>query len=322
VPALTKACPCGSLSFHTGEGRVSKRTIAIVGLLVVTTIWGSAYAITKAALTQLPPITFALLRFLVASAVLSVLCYPRRKHLYPLLHSQWLLLLLMGLTGITLYYLGYQFGLVYGSATQGAFIQAPIPAATAVTAVLLLHERLSKLGMAGIGVSFLGVILVILGTPADALAPSPLLGALCMAGSTVAWALYTICAKRLTQANALVITTVSTVIGTMLLVPFSLVEMQLHPLPLLTPPDWLSILYLGTLSSAGCYLLYNWSLVHLDASQAANFLNLVPIVAVAIAILFLGEGVVLAQLLGGALVLLGVWLTTQSGSVRNAELVK
>jgi drug/metabolite transporter (DMT)-like permease len=175
--------------------------------------------------------------------------------------------------------------------------------------------------MFGIGVSLLGVILVVLSTPADAVAPSPVLGALFMVGSVVAWALYTVFAKQLAQADALLVTTVSTVIGTILLGPFALAEMQTHPVPLLTPPDWLSILYLGALSSAGCYLLYNWSLVHLDASQAANYLNLLPIIGVAIAVLFLGEVVVPVQLLGGALVLFGVWLTTQLGRVSNAELM-
>jgi drug/metabolite transporter (DMT)-like permease len=91
--------------------------------------------------------------------------------------------------------------------------------------------------------------------------------------------------------------------------------------PLCCIHDWLSILYLGALSSAGCYLLYNWSLVHLDASQAANYLNLLPIVGVAIAVVFLGEAVIPVQLLGGALVLFGVWLTTQLGGVSNAELM-
>src|SRR5689334_8983195 len=136
-----------------------KRTLAVAGLIVVMSIWGSAFAITKAALAHVPPLTFALLRFLVASAVLCALCYPRRRRLGALLRSGWLTLLLMGLTGITLYYLGYQFGLVYGSATQGAVIQALIPAATAAAAVALLGERLSRQRIAGIGIALLGVIL-------------------------------------------------------------------------------------------------------------------------------------------------------------------
>jgi len=79
-------------------------------------IWGSAFTITKAALKQLPPLSFALLRFLVASGVLCILCHPRRYLFLPWLRSHWFTLLLRGLTGITPFYAGYQFGLVYGSA--------------------------------------------------------------------------------------------------------------------------------------------------------------------------------------------------------------
>jgi drug/metabolite transporter (DMT)-like permease len=300
---------------------MSKRTVAIIGLVVVMSIWGSAFTITKAVLTNLPPLSFALLRFLVASSVLCGLCFPRRQQLLFLLFSQWRTLVLMGLTGITLYYLGYQFGLVYGSATQGAVLQALIPAATALAAVMLLHEQISKQSIGGIGLSLLGVILVILAAPADALAPNPVLGALYMAGSVAAWALYTVFAKRLAHADALLVTTVSTMLGTMFLCPFAFAEMWIHPLPQLSLRDWLGVLYLGAFSSAGCYVLYNWSLVHLDASQAANYINLLPIGGVAIAVLFLGEGVALLQVFGAALVLIGVWLTTRFGGVSKAELI-
>jgi drug/metabolite transporter (DMT)-like permease len=219
-----------------------QRTLAIAGLVVVMGIWGSAFAITKAALTDLPPLTFALLRFLVASVLLCALCYPRRQLLGPLLRSSWPTLSLMGLTGITLYYLGYQFGLLYATATQGAFLQATIPAVTAGVAVLLLHEPMPRQRLAGIGISLLGVVLVILTTPADTHAPNPVLGALCMAGSVAAWALYTVFAKRLAHADALLVTAVSTVIGTILFCPFALAELQTQPLPPLTPRAWLSIL--------------------------------------------------------------------------------
>jgi drug/metabolite transporter (DMT)-like permease len=93
-------------------------------------------------------------------------------------------------------------------------------------------------------------------------------------------------------------------------VAMALLEMGGHPFPTLGLADWLRLLYLGTLSSAFGYFLYNWSLAHLKAAQTANFVSLMPIAGVAIAILFLGESVVPVQLIGGAVVLVGVWLAT------------
>ena len=65
---------------------------------------------------------------------------------------------------------------------------------------------------------------------------------------------------------------------------------------------------MGVICSALGYLIWNWSLQHLDASQAANCVNLIPVVGVASGALVLGEAVTGVQLAGGALVLAGVWL--------------
>ena len=81
-------------------------------------------------------------------------------------------------------------------------------------------------------------------------------------------------------------------------------------LPALGAADWLRLLYLGILSSAFGYFLYNWSLAHLSAGQTANFVNLIPFAGVGMAVLFLGERVAPMQLIGGAVVLAGVWLAT------------
>jgi drug/metabolite transporter (DMT)-like permease len=62
-------------------------------------------------------------------------------------------------------------------------------------------------------------------------------------------------------------------------------------------------------------LLYNYALKYLDASQTANFLNLMPIMGAVIAVLFLGENLTLWQSAGGALVLIGVWISIQSQRV-------
>lgn len=73
----------------------------------------------------------------------------------------------------------------------------------------------------------------------------------------------------------------------------------------------LAALYLGAGPSALAYLLWNQALRHLDAGQAANFLNLIPVVGIASAAFFLGEVPTPGQLLGGSLVVGGVWLSSR-----------
>lgn len=291
---------------------MSGRGVAIGALVLVMVVWGSSFAVTKASLAQVPPILFAFIRFTIASLTLLGLAAVRRRGTTPspAPAPAWHMLALVGLTGVTLYYVTSNLALFYATATQGALIQSAIPAVTAVFAVIWLKERLSARRAGGIGLSVLGVLLIVASSPASGQERNPLLGAVLMLGAVLTWAVYTVVAKRLAGADPFLVTAYSAVLGTIFLAPVALLEMGGQPFPTLGLADWLRLLYLGTLSSAAGYLIYNWSLSQLDASQTASFVNLMPIAGVAIAILFLGERVMPLQLIGGGIVLLGVWLAT------------
>lgn len=289
------------------------RVIAVVGLAVVMVIWGSSFAVTKASLAQVPPITFALIRFTIASATLLGMVAARRlAGATPRPAPGWRMVALVGLTGVTLYYVTSNLALYYATATQGALVQSAIPAVTAVLAAIVLKERLNARQIGGIGLSIAGVLVVVAASPAvgPSAARNPLLGAALMSGAVLVWALYTVLAKRQAHTDPYLLTAYSAVLGTIFLAPLALIELRGQPLPNLGPADWMRLLYLGTLSSAIGYFLYNWSLTHLNAGQTANFVNLMPIAGVVIAVLFLGEHVVPWQIAGGAVVLVGVWVAT------------
>lgn len=289
---------------------MSRRTLALVALALVTLIWGSAFTVTKAAIGQVPPITLALLRFLVASALLLPLAWRRRRLAAPSLRGAWPTIAGMGLCGVALYQVGANFGLGYTTASQAVIIQSIIPILTAILAALLLHERPTRLRVLGIALSLAGVALVVLAAAPSTTASNPLLGGALLLASALGWVVYTLLAKRIAAADQLSVTAYSILIGTLLMLPLSLLEAGTANLAAIGWPGWASILYLGVLSTAAANLIYNRSLSYLDASQATTFLNLVPVVGVLIAVLFLGEPLLGWQLAGGALALVGVWLAT------------
>lgn len=289
---------------------MSHRVVVMLSLVLVMTVWASAVTVTKAALDQVPPITFALLRFAVASALLLLVAFRRRERVAHLDGRTWGTIAGMGLCGITLYYFCSNLSLVYATASQGVIIQGAIPVITAVLAVFVLRERPSPKRILGIVLSLVGVVLVVIVAAPSANASNPLLGGVLMLGAVIAWAFYTILAKRVATADQLSITAWSTTIGTALLIPLALFELRGVSLAIPSASNWIGIVYLGAVSTAGGHLLYNRSLAHLEASQAATFINLIPLIGVAIAVIFLGEVIVGWQFLGGALVLLGVWLAT------------
>lgn len=288
------------------------RTYALVSLILLMTVWGSTYVVTKAAVREFPPLTLAALRYLIATAVLvpiamargGLLCLPRPLPLVPLV---W-----MGLTGVAILTVGFNYGLVYGSASQGALIYALGPAAVAIVAIVGLHEPLSKRRITGIVLSVAGAVLVVAFGEIDRTAPRPVLGALCMLAGVVAWAYYTVIAKRLADADQVVVIAWVSIFGTAMMLPFAAVELLQSPTPRPTLEGWLGTLFLGAIASAVAYVVYSRVLGELDASLVGAYFTLDPIVGVATAVVFLGEVLRGGQVAGGIIALVGMWLAASS----------
>src|SRR5690606_5630645 len=151
------------------------------------------------------------------------------------------------------YYLAFTLGMVYISASQGALVQASIPAMTALVAALWLRERASGLRWLGIAMSIAGVLIVFSGGAADSGEASQT-GNLLIFASVVCWALYTALVKRVAAFDSLVITVAVMGTGAILLLPIAGYELiaahlageSLQSLPLM---GWAGMLYLGVVAS-------------------------------------------------------------------------
>jgi drug/metabolite transporter (DMT)-like permease len=131
-----------------------------------------------------------------------------------------------------------------------------------------------------------------------------------MLTGVIAWVVYTVAAKRLAAADQIVLITVVSALGALMLLPFAAVGLLQSPRPMPSFQASLGIAYLGVVASAAAYLVYNLALRELDASLVGVLSNLDPIVGVATAVVFLGESLNTGQMGGGALALLGMWLAS------------
>lgn len=293
------------------HARPSPKAFAVVSLVLVMLIWGNAMVVIKVAQDEVPPLLLVLLRFALASAILLPLAQARGgldTLPRPLPIGT---LALMGLTGVTLFFTGVGLALLYTTVSASALIQGAIPAVTASLAVLLLGERFSRGRALGIGLSVLGVLVLMIGEDGGRDAPNPLLGNLLVVGAVVAWSIYTILGKRLQHAPQLAVTTYSTLVGTLLVLPLAAWDLAHFSWGTMSAGVWVAVVYLGAGASALSFLLWNRALQVLDASQVGNFVNLLPLVGIVSAALFLGELPAVGQLTGGALVLAGVWLVVR-----------
>ena len=287
---------------------VASHTRSIVLLLLTMVVWGSTFVVTKELMQFWPPFTLAFVRVAIGSLVLLPLAVARHRRDMRL---PWPTILSMGLIGVALYYVTFNVAMLYTSASQGALVQSCIPAMTALVAVVWLRERASLLRWAGIALSVIGVMIVFSGNTGGG-SSSALMGNVLMFASVVCWGLYTSLAKRVAGFDSIVITVFVTGTGALMLLPLSAYEIAtagVQPLPLL---GWLGVLYLGGIASGVAYLLYNASLRYLDASEVGAYTNLIPVVGVLTGVVMLGEPLSMRAIVGGAVVMVGVWITGRS----------
>ncbi|HVN54517.1 MAG TPA: DMT family transporter [Anaerolineaceae bacterium] len=277
-------------------------------LFLTLLIWGSTFVVTKVILHEIAPLALTFTRFAIAFAVLAPLACRQGYRLRDTFRPSFLL---FGLTGTTLFYALQNLGLKYTSVSSTVLIQSSIPAITAVLAVIVLKERLSARQIAGIALVTLGVILVgLAGEEPSASSPHPALGNLLIFGTALSWAAYTIQGRKMAgERPALVMTAASTGAGLLFLLPFTAWELSTTGLPHLSPGGALGVAYLGLVASGLTMFLWNYALHFLPASVATPFINLIPIIGL-VSALILGEQPPLVQVAGGALAILGVWLSS------------
>ncbi len=288
--------------------------LAVAAMLVAVTVWGPSFVATKVALRDLPPLTVAFLRFLVASGVLYTVwrLSPEAARLDRATHRR---LFAGGLLGVAGYFILENLGVQRTTAGDAALLMAAIPVIALLAEALWLKQPVSLRRGAGIAVSFAGVFLLI-GRARATGGSNRVAGDLLVVAAAFLWAAYSLHGKSLNHVPKLTVVTYEAIYGTVLLAPFAVAESpHWRPVPL---GSALAVAYLGVMCSAVTYLLYNYALKALAASQVTAFLNLVPVAGAAAAVLLLGEHLQPVQLLGGAVILAGVALSTARNTARKA----
>jgi drug/metabolite transporter (DMT)-like permease len=292
---------------------------SILMLVITMVIWGSTFVVTKSVNEQVQPFTLAFIRVAIGALVLLAGAFVRQARGGA--HSRWFELpwgtmIAMALLGVVAYYAVFNYSLVYTSAAQGALVQSCIPAMTALVAVVWLREHASSLRWTGIALSMVGIAIVFSGSGAEA--GGSMLGNLLMFISAVLWGIYTSMAKRVANLDPLQVTGGILGAGALMLVPLAAFEVAAAGVPHVNARGWLGLTYLGAGASGIAWMLYSAALKHVDASEAGVYTNLIPIVGVVTGVL-LGEPLSARAIVGGVVVLVGVWLTSRQPAIRQAK---
>lgn len=296
--------PAGKRAVHAGRGRLH------LVMLLVTVCWASNIIAGKQALTGFSSLALAQLRVL-GTAVVFAICFfatgSVRRLKWPI--RKWPLIVAAALTGVTLNQFFFIGGLARSTVAHTGLIVALGPVMVLAIAVLVRLEVLTTWKIAGMLVSFIGVGIL---TADKATRGNGKLWAgdlILLAGAAV-FAVYTILMKEVAdQYDALTLNTLMFVLGATLMVPFCARAVAGTPWAGLRLEAWWGLGFMILGGSAAPYLLFTYALTGLTASRVAAFNYLQPVIASSLGIWVLSEKLTSKVLVGGVLILAGVYLT-------------
>ena len=271
-------------------------------------LWAANFIVVKSAVAQLPPVGFTFLRFTLASLTLLVLLRWREGSV-GLPRRDLVAILGLGAVGFGAYQILWTTGLTTVPAGDSALLIATTPVLVALLSVVARSDVLTPVKLAGVVISFVGVVVVIGSGPGFTLGNS-IAGEAITLAAAVCWSAYTAFGAPFVRRHSpLRATAWATVSGTLVLAPLAVVQlasMDRIPLGL----DVLgAVLYSGMLAAGVSNVIVLNGVKVVGPTRTAALQFLVPALAVVLAFLFLREEIRPGQVLGGAIILGGVLIT-------------
>ncbi len=298
------------MGHRQSPGYSRQRLLSSFALIAAMVLWGSSFVAMKFAFAYLSPLVVIFGRMAVATVCFLPLIPSfckislSRKNLLPLM--------VMGLCEPCLYFLFEAAALQRTTASQASMITTMLPLMVAVASGMFLGERITRRTVVGFIVAAVGALWLSMAGLVTDQAPEPMMGNFLEFLAMVSATGYIILMKSLTKTlPSLFLTAMQAFIGTLFFGPLLLLpSVQLpHDFSL---PALLSVLYLGTFVTIGAYGLYNYGVSRVWASQAAAYINLIPVMTLFFGFLLLGERLTAWQVLACCLVFLGVFLSQDS----------
>ena len=324
---------------HADPSRRPSSTRLTLALGLILTLWSFNYIVAKQAFREMPPLAAASFRILVAGLamipvfVFTLLAESRRNggrspgaaEAATRLASRrdlWTFAYL-GFFGMIVNHLGFTVGLSYTSVSHASVIVGATPIVVLLMAWGAGLEGITKRKLAGLGLAFAGAI-VLDAEHGRSAGDTGIWGDLLTLGGVVGFSLYTVLGKRVAAGySALRMTAYNSFCAATLILPvavWQLVKIE-HTVGLASVrwQGWAAVVYMGALSSAACFVLYFWALQSMSASKLASLNYLQPIGATLLAALLIGEKLTVNLMVGGVLILLGVYvIESRSGNGSSA----
>ena len=286
---------------------------------VTVAIWGSTFVFTKMLLQNgLSPAQIFTLRFIIAYILLLAFALSRHRfRLFCKSLKDELLMVVLGITGGSVYFLAENAAMLFTTATNTSLIVCSCPLfAMLLFAIVYRHsERVSRLQALGSVVACLGMAVVVLNGH-FVLHLSPL-GDMLAFAACLCWAVYSLLMKPATERySSLFITRKVFFYGLVTIIPYYFFVPGFPTWEVLMRPEVLwNLLFLGVVASMLCYVTWNWVIGKLGAVVATNWVYFNPITTIIFAWWLLHEQITVWFLLGTVLILFGMYLADKRKTI-------
>jgi drug/metabolite transporter (DMT)-like permease len=269
---------------------------------------------------HIPPMTLAFVRWAGASLIVLPFAARHIAQDWPVLRKSWPMMLLISVTGFSVYNTMAYYGLQYTTAINGLLLQSIGPLFVAVWTFVLFGDRLTLRQACGICVSLSGVLVIIChGSLAVLLNIAFNRGDIFFVIALVFYGFYTAMLRKRPAIHPLSFLAVGMGIGAVFLIPFVVYEFESGRTFVLDTESLLSFAFICIFPSLIGYLFLNRGIELIGANRAAPFIHLVPVFGSVLAIVLLGERFELFHAVGYGLVFSGITIATKKSSATAAE---
>jgi len=278
-------------------------------LVLANLFWAGNYVFGKYVVTEMSPLWITFTRWLLSLAFLIPISYfIERPNYREVFKNSWLPLSCMGLLGVIGYNLLLYGALEYTSPMNASLVNALNPAMMVVFSFLILKERMTWVNVAGFALSLIGVLFILTKGHLEWIFQTTYnRGDLMMIVANLCWVFYSIIGKRL-SVPPITTTACSVILSVIFLFPFLL--LQPFDITQLSARGITGIIYMWLFPSVCSFVFWNVAVKKVGPGHAGVYLNLITVFT-AIITLMLGEKILTSQIIGGALVLGGVYFATK-----------
>ncbi|QEN05426.1 DMT family transporter [Thiospirochaeta perfilievii] len=277
-------------------------------MLFAMIFWGASFVFIKIIYKYTGPITMIFSRLVIASILLGLI-YLFNKKREVIDKKDFPIFFLMGFCEPFLYFIGEGYGMKYVSSTHASVIIATIPIFSMLAALVIYKEKVTKLNIFGVFISFIGIVLMI--GSKILREEGSILGFMLMFFAVLSAVANSLLIFKLGgRYSSLTIITMQNLVGALLFLPlFIVLEANTITISIVNQEFILSILFLAIFPSVISFLLYISVLKKIGVTKTSSFTNLIPIITGVISFIFLGSRFSFREVMGISVVIIGLFMT-------------